>query len=332
MINVAFTLEHQQSAPVTSCTTTTMDNGDRDHDDADIDQDEELSTSSISSTKYMQQHYQSLLNCVFQERPITRRHCDYDIEDPTVHVRQRLTLFCKELVEAVNIRFKDTPSIFLLMKNCLDVSSLYEQVVLSGQQTLADYGHSSLQQLLDFTIVNSKYIKINSTAIQQQYGEWKQRCLSEITDKETFNIWTTNGKIITTKVMKTFYTDKTLANDIHEFLYFYSLMILRVRSEAICESACSILKGHIHNNRSLQHSSLDKEAMLHWNAIPIHLADLFIRSSLNDYFSQTKEKQWLFYKNSEQYQVWKLVSPDSAVLNHLRKIQVERLPEQSDIR
>ena len=197
---------------------------------------------------------------------------------------------------------------------------------------MADYGHSSLQQLLAFTIVNSKYIKLNSTTIQQQYAEWKQRCLSEITDKETFNIWTTNGKIITTKVMKTFYTDKTLANDIHEFLYFYSLMILKVRSEAICESACSILKGHIHNNRSLQHSSLDNEAMLHRNAPSIHLADLFIRSSLNDYFSQTKEKQWLFYKKSKQYQVWKLVSPDSAVLNHLRKIQVERLPEQSDIR
>ena len=102
-------------------------------------------------------------------------------------------------------------------------------------------------------------------------------------------------KIITTKVMKTFYTNKTLANDIHEFLYFYSLMILKVRSEAIFESACSILKGHIHNNHSLQHSSLDKEAMLHWNAPPIHLAHLFIRSSLYDCFNQTKEKQWLSF-------------------------------------
>ena len=113
-----------------------MDDGDRDHDDVDIDQDEESSTSSISSTKYMQQHYQNLLNRLFQERPITRRHCNYDIEDPTVHVRQRLTLVCKELVEAVNIRFKDTPSIFFLMKNCLDVSSLYEQVVLSDWQIM----------------------------------------------------------------------------------------------------------------------------------------------------------------------------------------------------
>ena len=45
---------------------------------------------------------------------------------------------------------------------------------------------------------------------------------------------------------------------------------------------------------------------------------------------QKKNNGYLF-KKSEQYQVWKLVSPDSAVLNHLCKIQVERLPEQSDI-
>jgi hypothetical protein len=217
------------------------------------------------------------------------------------------------------------------MKNCLDVSSLYEQVVLTGQQVLADYGQSALQELINFTTLNSKYIKINATAIQQQYAEWKQRCLLEIGDKDTFDIWTTNGKIITSKVMKTFYTNQKLADDIHEFLYFYSLMILKIRSEAVCESASSILKGHIHNNRSLQHSSLDEEVLLHWNAPPLHSADLFIKSSLNDYFSNKKDRQWLFYKKSEQYQVWKLVSPGSVVLNRLRKLQVPRLPEPDDI-
>ncbi len=38
----------------------------------------------------------------------------------------------------------------------------------------------------------------------------------------------------------------------------------------------------------------------------------------------------LFLK-SEQYQVWKLVFPDSVVLNRLRKVQVGRLPEPHDI-
>ena len=176
------------------------------------------------------------------------------------------------------------------------MSSLYEQVVLTGQQVLADYGQSDLQELINFTTLNSKYIKINATAIQQQYAEWKQRCLLEIGDKDTFDIWTTNGKIITSKVMKSFYTNQKLADDIHEFLYFYSLMILKIRSEAVCESAASILKGHIHNNRSLLHSSLDEEVLLHWNAPPLHSADLFIKSSLNNYFSNKKDRQWLFYK------------------------------------
>jgi hypothetical protein len=38
-----------------------------------------------------------------------------------------------------------------------------------------------------------------------------------------------------------------------------------------------------------------------------------------------------FIKKSEQYQVWKLVSPGSVVLNRLRKVQVRRLPEPDDI-
>jgi len=59
---------------------------------------------------------------------------------------------------------------------------------------------------------------------------------------------------------------------------------------------CRYLKGYIHNNRSLQHSSLDEEVMIHWNAPPLHAADLFIASSLNDYFSYTKDRQWLFFK------------------------------------
>ena len=45
-----------------------------------------------------------------------------------------------------------------------------------------------------------------------------------------------------------------------------------------------------------------------------------------------KDWQWLFYKKkSEQYKVWKLVSPGSVVLNRLRKVQVGRLLEPNDI-
>ncbi|CAF2790557.1 unnamed protein product [Rotaria sp. Silwood2] len=303
----------QKDAPSASHITTT-DIDDEEHDIVEEDVEELISTTS---TTYVEQHYQSLIDCIFKGRPLTRRRGDYDVKDPTTNVRQKLIVFCQKLVEAIDIRFKDPPSIFTFMKSCLDVSSLYEQVVLTGQQLCKDYGQTVLQELINFTIVNSQYIQINPIAIQEQYLKWKQRCLVEIADKNTFDLWTTNGKIITPKMMKTFFTNKKLADDICDFLHFYSLMILKIRSEAVCESASSILKNHIHNNRSLQHKSLDEEVMLHWNAPPLHVANLFIRSSLNDYFSHTKNKQWLFYKKSEQYQVWKLVSPGSVVLNRL---------------
>ncbi|CAF4879870.1 unnamed protein product [Rotaria sp. Silwood2] len=127
--------------------------------------------------------------------------------------------------------------------------------------------------------------------------------------------------------MKIFYTSRDLSNGISDFLYFHSLMVLKIRTEAICESAASILKGHIHGNRSLNHDSVDSKVMLHWNAPPLHLADSFIKHSLDDYFNSKKEKNWLFYKKSEQYQTWKLISSGSVVLNCLRKKQVPRLPE-----
>ncbi len=58
--------------------------------------------------------------------------------------------------------------------------------------------------------------------------------------------------------------------------------VLVIRSEAVCESATSILKQHIHDNRALDHESLDEEIILHWNAPPLHLADSFIESSSNN--------------------------------------------------
>jgi hypothetical protein len=102
-------------------------------------------------------------------------------------------------------------------------------------------------------------------------------------------------------------------------------MVVKIRSEAVCESAASILKQHIHGNRALDHKSLDEEVILHWNAPPLHLANAFIKSSLDNYFSQLKDKHWVFFKKTEQYRPFKLVSPGSVVLNRLRKEQVERI-------
>jgi hypothetical protein len=75
-------------------------------------------------------------------------------------------------------------------------------------------------------------------------------------------------------------------------------LVLVIRSEAVCESAASILKQHIHGNRALDHESLDEEVMLHWNAPPLHLADSFIESSSKNYFFRLKDKHWIFFKKS----------------------------------
>ena len=105
--------------PQTTTNTTTIDNENYD----DVEDDDEQSTQS---TTYMKQHYQNLFNCIFKDRPIIRRPGDYDLEDPTSPVRQKLIVLCNKLVNAIEIRFKDTPPIFLLMKKFIDVSSLYE--------------------------------------------------------------------------------------------------------------------------------------------------------------------------------------------------------------
>jgi hypothetical protein len=82
--------------------------------------------------------------------------------------------------------------------------------------------------------------------------------------------------------------------EIYLFLLTFALMI---RSEAVCESAASILNQHIHDNRALYHESLDEGVMLHWNAPSLYLADPFVKSSSsNKYFFQLKDKHWIFFK------------------------------------
>lgn len=102
---------------------------------------------------------------------------------------------------------------------------------------------------------------------------------------------------------------------------------LKIRSEAVCESAASILKDHIYNNRALRHDNLDNEVLVHWNSPPLHLFDSLIEQSLDDYFMNKKDKNWLFFKKSEQYRPWKILRPGSVVLNRFRNEQLPRLPE-----
>jgi len=72
----------------------------------------------------------------------------------------------QQLVERITTRFQDIPSIFILMKNCLNVSCLYDQVVSTGKKTMIDYGRVELQGLIDYTMLNSGYIQIDGSVIK----------------------------------------------------------------------------------------------------------------------------------------------------------------------
>lgn len=104
--------------------------------------------------------------------------------------------------------------------------------------------------------------------------------------------------------MKTFFTKKDLANGIEQYIHFYSLMAVKIRTEAVCENAASILKQYIRGNRALEHESLNKEVMLHWNALSLHQADQFIKSYLDNYFPQLKDRKGIFFKKSQVSFSW----------------------------
>ncbi|CAF1394728.1 unnamed protein product [Adineta ricciae] len=276
---------------------------------------------TLTST-HLSLHYNDLLRGEFQGRPVTRKAVEHDLDDPTLYFREKLVDFCQALRTSIDTRFEEAPAIFETMAKCLDVAALYQEVILAKRGDVLQYGQSSFQSLLDFTKNSSKYIKIDSILLHDQYLKWKKRCLTELKDKENWNVWTKDDRISTTKVMKSFLTNRDLASGIEQFLHLYSLMVVKIRNE----SAASILKQHIHSNRVLDHESLDEEVMLHWNAPPLHLADPFIKSSLDNYFYQLKDKIWVFFKKTDHNRLFKLVSPGSVVSNRLRKQQVQRIP------
>jgi hypothetical protein len=110
-----------------------------------------------------------------------------------------------------------------------------------------------------------------------------------------------------------------------------------IRSEAVCESAASILNQHIHENRALDHESSDEGVMLNWNAPSLYLADPLVKfSSSNKYFLQLKDKHWIFFKKTAWGNFWKIFSRGRKFLIfwkilHLWFIAYSTCPECIDI-
>jgi hypothetical protein len=102
-----------------------------------------------------------LLKSEYKQLPITRRVSDYDLDDSTERVRQKLIQLCHHLVESITKPFENISEIFMIMKNCLDVSSSHHQVLLTNKQTINDYGIVELKKLIDYTAISSNRIILN---------------------------------------------------------------------------------------------------------------------------------------------------------------------------
>ena len=47
---------------------------------------------------------------------------------------------------------------------------------------MTDSDTLELQKLIDYTVASSNRMMINKSVLQEQYLQWKQRCLAEIHD------------------------------------------------------------------------------------------------------------------------------------------------------
>ena len=91
--------------------------------------------------------------------------------------------------------------------------------------------------------------------------------------------------------------------------------MIRVTSEAICETAESMMKQHYGKNRFLQPKKFNFEMYLKFNLGPLHLLNKFIKESLPS--DSTKS-----YLRKEQYKISRLVTNDlnkSAAMETIEK-------------
>ncbi|CAF1215192.1 unnamed protein product [Rotaria sp. Silwood1] len=66
-----------------------------DYRDIKKDDDDKVTPQVIQVTSFSKRFYRDSLQCGFKEHLITRGICDYDLEEPTVHVRRKSIKLCQ---------------------------------------------------------------------------------------------------------------------------------------------------------------------------------------------------------------------------------------------
>ena len=100
-----------------------------------------------------------------------------------------------------------------------------------------------------------------------------------------------------------------------DFQKLWEVLMIRVTSEAICETAGSMMNQHCGKNRFLQPENFNIEMYLKFNLGPLHLLDNFVKEILASDSSQS-------YLRKEQAKKRRLVTNDlnkSAAMGTIEK-------------
>ena len=87
-----------------------------------------------------------------------------------------------------------------------------------------------------------------------------------------------------------------------DFQKLWEVLMIRVTSEAICETAGSMMNQHCGKNRFLQPENFNIEMYLKFNLGPLHFLDNFVREILTSDSSQSNFKKRTSLDQDKCYQ------------------------------
>ena len=258
-----------------------------------------------------------------------------------VTVQNRLSSLCSAIAKSLEERLENeethcSTKLIDKMGECLDISKMLDNSIedVDGSET-----ERSLKVLEELLVV-AKYCDDGVKEVKEQYVMFRDRlhdlglggddahdlikmhehllymehkCSDQCTakSKKTCN---DSGKLIMPRVpvpvkfLQLFLKERILFQGIESFLHFFLRCIVKTHAEGVAESMGNYIDLHSDKRRGMEIDDVGKEALIHWNGPPVHLADNLGINSLNRKFSGT---HWNFTTRNPQ--------PDSTVITRLKK-------------
>ena len=137
---------------------------------------------------------------------------------------------------------------------------------------------------------------------------------TEVCTAKTSKTCKESGKLLSPRVpvavkfLQLFLKEKILFQGIKEFLHFLLRCSVKTHAEGVAESMGNYIDLHSDKRRGMEIDDVGKEALIHWNGPPLHLAECLGIKSLNRKFKGTN---WNFVTRNPQ--------SESSVIRRLRK-------------